>query len=148
MGSGLTLRKLGLLLLGSSLLLLVSVVGLRLVVIVGTLLLVVLLLLLLFFLARFSLIGGLLLTLRPVLFLIVVGGSLGLRSLFSVLTLWPASWLPVVDNGRGSKSAEFQRVWEVYDERLQFMSRRDASLLDEFLGRDDVSRLACLVEGC
>ena len=32
-----------------------------------------------------------------------------------------------------------QRVWEVYDERLQFMSRRDASLLDESLGRDDVS---------
>ena len=52
-------------------------------VIVGTLLMVVLLLLLLFFLARFSLIGGLLLTLRSVLFLITVGGSLGLRSLFS-----------------------------------------------------------------
>ena len=34
--------------------------------------------------------------------------------------LWPASWLPVVDKGRGSKSVEVQRVWEVYDERLQF----------------------------
>ena len=53
--------------------------------------------------------------------------------------LWPASWLPAVDKGRGSKSAEVQRVWEIYDERLQFMSRRDASLLDESLGRDDVS---------
>ena len=53
--------------------------------------------------------------------------------------LWPASWLPVVDKTRGSKSAEVQRVWEIYDERLQFMSRHDASLLDESLGRDDVS---------
>ena len=53
--------------------------------------------------------------------------------------LWPASWLPVVDKTRGSKSAEVQRVWEVYDERLQFMSRQDASLLDESLVRDDVS---------
>ena len=53
--------------------------------------------------------------------------------------LWPASWLPVVDKTRGSKSAEVQRGWEVYDERLQFMSRRDALLLDESLGLDDVS---------
>ena len=29
---------------------------------------------------------------------------------------WPASWLPAVDKGRGSKSAEVQRVWEVFDE--------------------------------
>ena len=85
LGSGLTLRKLGLLLLGCSLLLLVSVVGLRLVVIVGTLLLVVLLLLLLFFLAMFSLTGGLLSILRYGLFLTLADGSLGLRSLFSVL---------------------------------------------------------------
>ena len=53
--------------------------------------------------------------------------------------LWPASWLPVVDKTPGSKSAEVERVWEIYDERLQFMSRRDATLLDESLGRDDVS---------
>ena len=43
--------------------------------------------------------------------------------------LWPASWLPAVDKTRGSKSVE----------RLQFMSRQGASLLDESLGRDDVS---------
>ena len=36
--------------------------------------------------------------------------------------LWPASWLPAVDKSRGSKSVEVQRVWDVYDERLQFMS--------------------------
>ena len=48
--------------------------------------------------------------------------------------LWPASWLLVVD-----KTREVQRVWVVYDERLQFMSRQDASLLDESLDRNDVS---------
>ena len=53
--------------------------------------------------------------------------------------LWPASWLPIVDKSRGSKSAEVQMVWEVYDERLQFMTRFDALLLDESLGLDDVS---------
>ena len=37
--------------------------------------------------------------------------------------LWPASWLPSVDKGWGSKLVEVQRVWEVHDERLQFMSR-------------------------
>ena len=42
--------------------------------------------------------------------------------------------------GRGSKSVEVQRVWEVYDERHQFMSRQDASLLDESLDAGDVSR--------
>ena len=47
--------------------------------------------------------------------------------------------MPVVDKTRGSKSADVQRIWEVYDERLQFMSCRDASLLDESLGRNDVT---------
>ena len=36
--------------------------------------------------------------------------------------LWPASWLPVVDKTRGSKSAEVQRVWEVYDEASVYVS--------------------------
>ena len=35
--------------------------------------------------------------------------------------LWPASWLPAVDKSRRSKSVEVQRVWEICDERLQFM---------------------------
>ena len=47
--------------------------------------------------------------------------------------------MPAVDKGRSSESAEVQRVWDIYDERLQFMSRRDASLLDQSLGLDDVS---------
>ena len=54
--------------------------------------------------------------------------------------LWPASWLPAVDKSRGSKSVEVQRVWEIHDERLQFMSRQDALQLDESLDAGDVSR--------
>ena len=54
--------------------------------------------------------------------------------------LWPASWLPAVDKGGGSKSVEVQRVWEVYHERVQFMSRQDALQLDESLDAGDVSR--------
>ena len=102
----------------------------------GTLWLVAILLLL-FFLAGFSLRGGLHL----------------IRTLFDCCMwecrvaqpvqrtpLWPASWLPAFDKGRGSKSAEVQRVWEVYDERLRFMSRHDALHLDESLDAGDVSR--------
>ena len=55
-------------------------------------------------------------------------------------SLWPASWLPAIDKSRSSKSVEVQRVWEVYDERLQFLSRHDALLLDESLDAGDVSR--------
>ena len=62
--------------------------------------------------------------------------------------LWPASWLPAVDKSRGSKSIEVRRVWEVYDDRLQFMSRQDALLLDESLNAGDLSGLACLVWCC
>ena len=53
--------------------------------------------------------------------------------------LWPASWLTAVDKSRGSKSVEVQRVWEIYDDRLQFMSRADATLLDESVNNGDVS---------
>ena len=53
--------------------------------------------------------------------------------------LWPASWFPAVDEGRGSKSVEVWNVWEVYDERLQCMSRQDAFQLDESLAAGDVS---------
>ena len=54
--------------------------------------------------------------------------------------LWPASWLPAVDKSRGSKSVEVQRVWEIYGDRLQFMARSDALVLDESLRVGDVSR--------
>ena len=35
---------------------------------------------------------------------------------------------------------EVQRVWEIYDDRLQFMTGSDALLLDESLRVTDVSR--------
>ena len=54
--------------------------------------------------------------------------------------LWPASWLPGVEKGSGSCSVEVRRVWEVSDERLQFVSRQDATWLDASLDADDVSR--------
>ena len=53
--------------------------------------------------------------------------------------LWPASWLPALDKSRGSKSVEVQRVWEVYDDRLRFMSRADSDGLTSALLNDDVS---------
>ena len=56
------------------------------------------------------------------------------------IPLWPASWLPATDKSRGSKSVEVQRVWEVHDDRLQFISRQDALHLDESLDAGDVSR--------
>ena len=55
------------------------------------------------------------------------------------MILWPASWLPVLDKGRGSNAAEVQRVWDIYDDRLQFMSRDDALSLDGALDCGDVS---------
>ena len=45
-----------------------------------------------------------------------------------------------MDKSRGSKSVEVQRVWEIYDDRLQFMSRQDALLLDESLDAGDVAQ--------
>ena len=46
---------------------------------------------------------------------------------------------PVLDKSRGSKSAKVQRVWGIYDDRLQFMSRDDAIGLDGALENGDVS---------
>ena len=56
----------------------------------------------------------------------------------SAHSLWPASWLPAVDEGR-SKSVDVHRVWEVYDERLQFIPRHDAMRLDESLDAGDLA---------
>ena len=54
--------------------------------------------------------------------------------------LWPASWLPAVDKSKSSKSVEVRRVWEIYDDRLQFMSQQDSFLLSESLDVGDVSQ--------
>ena len=110
----------------------------------GTLLLVVLLLPLLFFLARFSLIGGLLSILRYGLFFDCCRWESQVTQPVQRTHFWPASWLPANDKSRVSKSVEVQSVWEIYDEVLQFMSRQDASLLDESLESVVVS-LAWLV---
>ena len=48
--------------------------------------------------------------------------------------------ISVVDKSRGSKSVEVRRVWEIYDEHPQFMSRQDALLLDDSLDAGDISR--------
>ena len=141
MGSGLILRKLGPWLLACDLLPLVGVLGAMVVVIESTLWLVaLLLLLLLFFPARFSLVDGLLLILRLGLSFDCCRWTCSVTQVVQRSLLWPASWLPAVDKGRRSTSVEVQRVWEVYDERLHFVSRQDALQLDESLAADDVSR--------
>ena len=48
----------------------------------------------------------------------------------------------------GSKSVEVQRVWEVYDDRLQLMSRQDALLMDESLNAGDVSQAWLVWSSC
>ena len=53
--------------------------------------------------------------------------------------LWLASWLPALDKSRGSKAIEVQRVWEVYDDRLRFMSKADDAGLARSLLDGDVS---------
>ena len=109
-------------------------------VIEGTLWLVALMLLLLFFPARFSLTDGLLLILLLGALFDCCRWTCQITQPVQRTPLWPASWLPAVDKGRGSKSVEVQRVWEAYDDRLQKMSRQDAMRLDESLDADDVSR--------
>ena len=53
--------------------------------------------------------------------------------------LWPASWLPALDKSRSSKSVDVQRVWEVYDDRLRFMSQSADERLTRSLLDGDVS---------
>ena len=52
--------------------------------------------------------------------------------------LCPASWLPALDKSRGSQFVEVQRVWEVYDDRLRFMSRAASDGLTSSLLDGDV----------
>ena len=128
-------------LLVSSLLLLVCVSGVPVVVLVVILWLGALLVLPLYYLARFKLTGGLLLILLLGRTLFDCGRwSCRVTQPVRFSPLWPASWLPAVDKGRSSKSVEVRRVWEIYDDRLQFMSRQDALLLSESLDVGDVSQ--------
>ena len=122
-----------------SLLSLVSVPGTPLVVIGGILWLVVLLLPLRSLPVGWSLTGGLYLIWQPGRTLTVVGGPVRSFCLFSALLcgllLGRLLWIV-----RGSKSAEFLRAWENYDDWLRFLARPDATLLDESLLVGDVSR--------
>ena len=107
------------------------------------------LLLLLFSLVRFVMTGGLLLTLLLGLFFDCWRWTCRVTQSVQRTPLWPASWLPAIDKIRRSKSIEVQRIWEVYDDRLQFMSWQDAQWLNESLDDDDVfSCMACLVWCC
>ena len=138
--SGLTLRKPGLWLLVCELHLLVRRIGTLLVAIVGISWLVALLLLLLFFPVRFRVIGGLLLILLLEPSLIVADGLPGLLNLLRVLLDGLLLGCLLLTRVGVPKSVDVQRVWDVYDERLQFMSRQDALRLDESLDTGDVSR--------
>ena len=112
--------------------------GVLMVVIGGTSWLVaLLLLLLLFFLAGFSLTGGLLLILFD-----CARWTCMVTQPVQRTPLWPASWLPAVGGSVGSGSVEVESLGD--GDRLQFMTRQDALLLDEPLGAGEVS-LAWLV---
>ena len=74
---------------------------------------------------RFSLTDGLLLFLLSGS-LTAVGGLVGSLSQCSALPSGLLLGFLLSIRVGGSKSVEVQRVWEVYDDRLQFMSRQDA----------------------
>ena len=85
-------------------------------------------------------IGGFYLTWLFVRTFGVLGGFSSVSLPVQRSPLWPASWLPVLDKSRGSKSVEVQRVWGIHDDRLQFMAGDDALGLDEALEGGNVSR--------
>ena len=48
-------------------------------------------------------------------------------------------WVLSVDKSKGSKSAEFRRIWEIYDERLGWISTDDVCSIDAALISGDLS---------
>ena len=81
------------------------------------------------------------------IYLIVVGGLVLLLRLFSVLPFGLLlGYLQLIRVGVPSL-LRFGGFWEVYDERLQFMSCRDALLLDASLA-DDVSQAWAVLVWC
>ena len=139
LGPGLILNLLGLLLLVCLLPSLVSVLGVLLVVIVGILWLVAFLLRLRLIPVRFNWTGGLFSHHAVRASFLYSSWTCQVSQPVRCTPLWPASWLPALDKSRGSKSIEVQKVWDVYDDRLQFMSREDAFRLGEALLLGDVS---------
>ena len=53
-------------------------------------------------------------------------------------SLWPASWVAVVDKSRSFRSAEVREVWRVYDELLQCVGAQDDLDIEAALNADDV----------
>ena len=102
--------------------------------------LVALLLLLLFFFVGFSLIGGLLLTLRSVLFLTVVGGSLGLRSLFSAPPFGVPLGCLLLTRVVVPSLLRFKGIGRFMMSVSNLCLARNALQLDESLDAGDVSR--------
>ena len=72
--------------------------------------------------------------------LVIVVGLVWLLSLFVFLLFGLPFGCLLLIRVRGSKSVEARRVWELYDDRLQYMSQRDALLLNESLDAGDVSQ--------
>ena len=68
------------------------------------------------------------------------GGSPGSHSRFGVHLFGLSPGCLCLVKSRGSESVEVQRVWVIYDERLQLMARDDALDFEEALGDGDVSR--------
>ena len=69
--------------------------------------------------------------------------------------LWPASGYRYLIRGRVSKTAEVQRVWDIYDDRLQFMSLflealRGGSVLEGLRSwiQSMWTRDGCIPQGC
>ena len=69
--------------------------------------------------------------------LILIGGPRLFHSL-PMHPLWPACWLVCVDKSRSSPSAEIKRIWEFYDDRLQFMNSVDKDAIHDALAMGDV----------
>ena len=44
--------------------------------------------------------------------------------------VWPACWLPCIDESRESKSKS-EDAWEIYEDRLRFMSAREVKVLED-----------------
>ena len=97
------------------------------------------LLLLLCCLARFKLTGGFLLILLLGLFLIIAAGLVESLSLFGFLFSGLPLGCLLLIKVEVPNRLRF-KVWEVYDQRLQFISRQAAQRLDESLEAGDVSR--------
>ena len=55
-------------------------------------------------------------------------GIVGVNQPIQRTPLWPAAWLSAVVKSRSSGSVWVQRVWEVHDDRLQFMGALDAKM--------------------